>query len=62
MQLPDMSIEPKTGRWLLLSGPRSMNATMLTAIARLGERGDLRVYLSEYPKLVWLLGFPTAVS
>jgi len=37
------SIEPKAGRWLLLFGPRSMNATLLTAIARLGERGALRV-------------------
>lgn len=40
-QLPSTSIEPKAGRWLLLVGPRSMNATMLSAIARLGERGDL---------------------
>jgi len=37
------SIEPKAGRWLLLFGPRSMNATLLTAIARLGELGALRV-------------------
>jgi ABC-type cobalamin transport system ATPase subunit len=42
-QLPSTSIEPKAGRWLLLVGPRSMNTTMLSAIARLGERGDLRV-------------------
>lgn len=37
------SIEPKVGSWLLLVGPRSINTTMLTAIARLGERGALRV-------------------
>lgn len=37
------SIEPKAGSWLLLFGPRSMNTTMLTAIARLGERGALQV-------------------
>jgi ABC-type cobalamin transport system ATPase subunit len=37
------SIEPKAGSWLLLVGPRSINTTMLTAIARLGERGALRV-------------------
>ncbi|PWB56003.1 MAG: hypothetical protein C3F13_02780 [Anaerolineales bacterium] len=37
------SIEPKVGSWLLLVGPRSINTTMLTAIARLGEHGALRV-------------------
>jgi hypothetical protein len=37
------SIEPKIGSWILLVGPRSMNTTMLTAIARLGECGALRV-------------------
>jgi hypothetical protein len=37
------SIEPEAGSWLLLVGPRSLNAAMLAAIARLGERGDLRV-------------------
>lgn len=42
-QFPSTDIEPRTGRWLLVAGPRSMNSTMLTAIARLGERGDLRV-------------------
>jgi hypothetical protein len=29
--------------WILLVGPRSLNATMLTAVARLGESGSLRV-------------------
>ncbi len=37
------SIEPKAGSWVLLIGPRNMNSMMLTAIARLGERGSLRV-------------------
>ena len=37
------SIEPKAGSWILLVGPRSLNSTMLTAIARLGERCSLRV-------------------
>ncbi len=35
--------EPKVGGWILLAGPRSMNSTILTAIARLGERGAVRV-------------------
>lgn len=29
--------------WILLAGPHSMNSTILTAIARLGERGAVRV-------------------
>ncbi len=37
------SIEPKVGSWFLIVGPRSINTTMLTAIAHLGERGALRV-------------------
>jgi hypothetical protein len=37
------SIEPKAGSWILLVGPRSLNLTMLTAIARLGEGGPVRV-------------------
>ncbi len=37
------SIAPQAGSWVLLVGPRSMNSTMLTAIARLGEGGSLRV-------------------
>jgi hypothetical protein len=37
------SIKPKTGSWVLLVGPRSVNSTMLNAIARLGEGGFLRV-------------------
>ena len=37
------SIAPQAGSWTLLVGPRSMNSTMLTAIARLGEGGALRV-------------------
>ena len=37
------SIEPKAGSFILLAGPRSMNSTMLTAIARLGEHGSLRI-------------------
>ena len=36
-------IELKAGRRILLVGPRSMNANMLTGIAHLGERGALRV-------------------
>ena len=37
------SIESKAGSWILLVGPRSLNSTMLTAIACLGERCSLRV-------------------
>jgi len=37
------SIEPKAGSFILLVGPRSLNATMLTAIARLGQRQAIRV-------------------
>ena len=37
------SIEPKAGSWILLVGPRSLNSSMLTAIACLGERCSLRV-------------------
>ncbi len=37
------SIEPKTGSFILLAGPRSLNATMLEAIARLGAIGPARV-------------------
>ena len=37
------SIAPMTGGWMLIVGPRSLSAAMLTAIARLGERGYLRV-------------------
>jgi hypothetical protein len=37
------SIEPKTGGWILLVGPRNLNATMLNAIARLGEGGAVRI-------------------
>jgi hypothetical protein len=36
-------LEPKIGTLILLVGPRSINPTMLTAVARLGERGALRV-------------------
>ena len=38
-----LSSEPAAGSWILLAGPRSMNATMLVAIARLGQQGALRV-------------------
>ena len=31
------TIEPKTGKLILLVGPHSLNSTMLNAIARLGE-------------------------
>jgi len=37
------SIESKAGSWILLVGPRSLNSSMLTAIACLGERCSLRV-------------------
>jgi len=37
------SIEPKAGSWILLVGPRSMNTTMLNAIARLGENDPVRI-------------------
>jgi hypothetical protein len=42
-KVPSMGIEPKAGSWILLVGPRSLNSTMLTAIAHLGERCALRV-------------------
>ena len=37
------SIEPKAGSYILLVGPRNLNTTMLNAIARLGERGAVRI-------------------
>ena len=37
------SIKPKAGNWILLVGLRSLNATMLTAIARLGGCRLMRV-------------------
>jgi hypothetical protein len=37
------SLEPKAGNFILLVGPRSLNATLLSAIARLGERAPVRV-------------------
>jgi hypothetical protein len=45
--LPELLTKPLSTpariHWLLVVGPRSLNATMLTAIARLGERGPVRV-------------------
>ena len=41
------SIEPKAGSWILLVGPRSMNTTMLNAIARLGEVGVSAAHAAE---------------
>ena len=37
------SIEPQVGRWILLVGPRSINFTILEAIAKLGSIGPVRV-------------------
>jgi hypothetical protein len=37
------NLEPKSGSWILLVGPHSMNATLLTMIARLGGHGAVRV-------------------
>jgi len=37
------SIEPQVGRWILLVGPRTLNSTMLEAIAKLGDIGPVRV-------------------
>jgi len=37
------SIEPKTGSWILLIGPRNLNGTLLEAIAKLGSIGPVRV-------------------
>lgn len=37
------SIEPKTGSWILLVGPRNLNGTLLEAIAKLGKIGPVRV-------------------
>jgi hypothetical protein len=42
-KVPGTEIEPKAGSFILLVGPRSLNASMLTAIARLGERAPVRV-------------------
>jgi hypothetical protein len=36
-------IEPRAGSFILLVGPRSLNSSMLTAIARLGERLPVRI-------------------
>ena len=41
--LQPQNIVPKAGRWILLVGPRSLNASVLDAIARLGERTPVRV-------------------
>lgn len=41
--IPGTSIEPKAGSFILLAGPRNLNATLLTAIARLAERLPVRV-------------------
>ena len=38
--LPVLRVEPRAGGWILLVGPRSLNATLLTLIARLGERAE----------------------
>lgn len=37
------NLEPKFGSWILMVGLRSMNVTLLTMIARLGERGAARI-------------------
>jgi len=44
-KVPSMDIELKvaSGGFILLVGPRSLNASMLTLIARLGEHGAVRV-------------------
>jgi len=36
-------LESKAGGWILLVGPRSLNPTMLDAVARLGQRTPVRV-------------------
>jgi hypothetical protein len=36
-------IEPKAGSWILLVGPRSLNTTMLNAVALLGDGGPVRI-------------------
>jgi len=41
--LQPQNIQPKTGRWILLVGPRSLNTSLLIAIARLGELTPVRV-------------------
>jgi hypothetical protein len=41
--LQPQNIVPKAGRWILLVGPRSLNTSVLDAIARLGERTPVRV-------------------
>lgn len=40
-KLPSLEIVPKSGSFILLVGPRSLNASMLTLIARLGERAPV---------------------
>jgi hypothetical protein len=40
---PGTSLEPKTGSFILLVGPRSLNTTLLNLVARLGERLPVRV-------------------
>jgi hypothetical protein len=39
----DELIETHPGSWILVAGPRAIRATMLTLIARLAERGPVRV-------------------
>jgi hypothetical protein len=39
----DTSIEPKTGKFILVAGPRSLLPTLLTLIARLAEKGKVQV-------------------
>ena len=41
------SIESKAGSWILLVGPRSLNTTMLNAVARLGEGGASAAHAAE---------------
>jgi hypothetical protein len=36
-------IDPKKGRWILLVGPKPLNALMQTMIARIGEQNMLRI-------------------
>jgi hypothetical protein len=51
-------IEPKAGSWILLVGPRSLNSTMLTAIARLGVGGASAAHAAETANGGWTPPWP----
>jgi hypothetical protein len=62
-----ISTSHSPGRWRLVVGPRSLNATMLVAIARLGSAGPVRVLdggnrFNAYPVARAVRGQPEVLS